>query len=366
MTSNSSPPRFRFGVIGCGRVVQELHLPAWSLVPEAELVAICDSASSALRAVARQAPAARQYAKLQDFLEEGSDLSFVVMATPGASHAAIGEQVLRRRLNLLVEKPLALDAAAARRLYELADTMGVELTCVHNYRFRENTQRAIDLFQKGALGHIVAVNARFRSGPLFGELAAWRRKERESRTLLFDFGIHLVDIALLCLGQVDSVRFVDADLDSAGLQRVVFGTTHHNGARGSFDFMLDAASASAEIEVLGESRALALQFYPDGLRELPRLDTPLHRCLSEGRRLYDYAGAVVAERLFRRVSHRTLSHARLFQAFIGSLKGLAPNPVPHEEVLRTIELIDLIAERVYAGPRLSRPGAVAAENAMPR
>jgi predicted dehydrogenase len=158
MTSNRTVPPLCFGLIGCGRVVQELHLPAWSLVPEAKLTAICDSASGPLRAVAHWYPAVRQYTELEHFLEESSDLSFVVLATPGASHISIGEKVLRCKLDLLVEKPLALDTGTARQLYELADTMGVVLTCIHNYRFRENTQRALGMFQKGALGDIVAIN----------------------------------------------------------------------------------------------------------------------------------------------------------------------------------------------------------------
>lgn len=225
--------------------------------------------------------------------------------------------------------------------------MGVALTCIHNYRFRENTLRALSIYRKEALGGIAGVNVHFRSGPLFSESSAWRKRERESRTLLFDFGIHPVDIALLFLGPVASVRFVDADIDSAGLQRVVFGTIHRNGARGVFDLMLDASSAGSEIEVLGESRALVIQFYPEGLRLLPAADTPLHRALSEGRRLYDYTRAALGDRLLRRVSHRALSHARLFDAFVASLRERGPNPVPRDDVLRTIDLLDDVAKLAY-------------------
>jgi predicted dehydrogenase len=355
MTSNGSRPRLRFGLIGCGRVVQELHLPAWSVIPEAELAAVCDQAPLALRAARRWAPAARVYTELRDFIAESSDLSFVVLATPGASHVGIGEQVLRRGLHLLVEKPLAVDGVGARRLYDLADAAGVALTCIHNYRFRENTLRALSIRRKGALGDIAAVNVHFRSGPLFSEPAAWRKRERESRTLLFDFGIHQVDIALLFLGAAVSVRFVDAEVDSAGLQRVVFGTSHHNGAQGVFDLMLDASSASAEIEVLGELRSLALQFYPEGLRLLPARDTPLHRGLSEGRRLYGYTRAVLGDKLLRRVSRRALPHARLFRAFVAALQGQSPNPVPREEALGTIDLLDEVAKVAYGARHFSRP-----------
>jgi predicted dehydrogenase len=222
------------------------------------------------------------------------------------------------------------------------------------------------MFRKGALGDIAAVNVTSRSGPLFAEPSAWRRQERESRTLLFDFGIHLVDIALFFLGPVRSLRFVDADIDSTGLQRVVFSTIHDNGARGTFDFMLDAASASTEIEVFGESQAVALQFFPDGLRVIPSLDTPLHKSLAEAGRLYDYAWGRVGEILLRRVSHRARSHARLFSEYVASLRGRHPNPVPPEQVLQTIELLDTVTARAYGQSQLAGLNPVASKAAALR
>jgi UDP-N-acetyl-2-amino-2-deoxyglucuronate dehydrogenase len=354
MTRDRNPP-IRFGLIGCGRVVQELHLPAWRMIPEASITAICDSDDAALRAVAARLPQARLYSSTDHFLEESSDLSFVVLATPGTSHGAIGGAVLARGLHLLVEKPLALDPVTGRHLYEVAEHSGVTLTCIHNYRFRENSRRALHIFRRGELGDIVAVNVRHRSGSLFAENSAWRRRERESRTLLFDSGVHLADIALLFLGAVDSLGFVDADLDSAGLQRVVFGTRHENGARGIFDFMIDASSSSTIIEILGEAGALELQFYPEGFRMLPARDTPLHRCLGEGMRLYDYAKAAFTDSVIGMVSHRAASHAHLFREFIAAVKNGHSNPVPPAEVLRVIELLDLVAARAYDSPDRDAP-----------
>jgi hypothetical protein len=113
--------------------------------------------------------------------------------------------------------------------------------------------------------------------------------------------------------------------------------------------MIDASSTSTEIEVLGEDRGLALQFFPQGFRKLPARDTPVHRCLGEGRRLLDYAREVVGEKIMRpKCSHRARSHAELFGAFVRALRGEAANPVPGREVLPTIALLDEVARRSYA------------------
>ena len=338
----------RFGLVGCGHVVQELHIPAWSVIPEAKLVAICDSSQTSLDAVSQRVPAARRYTSFDDFIGHSAGLSFVVLATPGATHPALAQKILAKGINLLCEKPLALSAPDAHRMCALADETGAMLTAIHNYRFKENTRQALRAMRKGRLGDVVAVNLKFRSGSLFGEQVPWRRHERQNRTLLFESGIHLVDIAMLFLGPLKSLRFVEADVDSLGIQRVVFGTLHENGARGVFDLMVDASSTSTEIEVLGESAGLTLQFFPQGFRMLPARDNPLHRCLAEGRRLIDFLRDTMNEKVLRpKCPHRARSHADLFSAFVGALRGNEPNPVPGRELLQTIQLLDEVACRAY-------------------
>ena len=300
-------------------------LPAWSAVPEAKLVAICDSSETSLSVVSELVPDARRFNSFDDFLAADANLAFVVLATPGATHPELARRILARGINLLCEKPLALTAIEAQRMCALAEETGATLTAIHNYRFKENAQHALRVMRTRRLGDIVAVNLKFRSGALFSDQVPWRRREREHRTLLFDFAIHMVDLALLFLGPVKSLQFVDADVDSAGLQRVLFGTLHHGGARGVFDLMIDAASTSSDIEVLGESSGLALQFFPQGFRVLPARDNPLHRSLAEGRRLIDFARDTLSDKILRpKCSHRARSHAALFSGFVDAIRGRQP------------------------------------------
>src|SRR5581483_7930053 len=168
--------RLRFGIIGCGGVVQELHLPAWRAIGGVEVAALCDSSAARMAGVGVHYPGARRYQDTDELLYSASDLDFVVLATPGPSHRLLAERVIGRGLHLLCEKPLALELEDARHLFELAARHGVVLTCLHNYRFKENVQQA--LCWRRELGDLVAVNVCFRSGPLFKEQPAWRRQER--------------------------------------------------------------------------------------------------------------------------------------------------------------------------------------------
>lgn len=340
--------KIAFGLVGCGQAAQTLHLPAWAVTRGARLAAICDSSPAALEAVGQKMPGVRRYTNLDQLLSESPDLSFIALATPGAAHMDAAEQILARNLNLLCEKPLALTSRDAQRICDLATANGGLVTCIHNYRFKPNSLRALEVLRSGALGDVVSVSARFRSGPLFSDHSPWRWQERDNRTLLFDWALHFVDLALLFLGPLTSLRFVDADIDGVGLQRVMFGTLHETGARGLFDLMLDAASASTEIEVLGESAGLSLQFFPPGFRMLPRRDTPVHRSLAEGQRTLSYLSQLARQKLGRVVCPEpAASHAALFERFLAASRKQQPNPVPLSEVKSLIGLLDEVAKAAY-------------------
>lgn len=338
---------FRFGIIGCGQVVQELHLPAWTLIKEAELVAACDPSQDALQAVSRWRASIRQYRDLDAFLSREKDLDFVVLATPGASHLEIGSRVVMNGVRLLCEKPLALTLEDAQRLYDIAEAHGVIVMPIHNYRYRDSVLAALAYKARGEVGDVVHVGVRLRSGSLFDEPGLWRRNERTHRVLLFDFGYHFVDLALLFVSRVSSVSFVEAEVDSMGLQYVVFGTLHEGGERGLFELMLDASCRRTEVEVLGEKGAFALDFFPDGFRGLPPLDTPLHRGFSDAKRVLNHLRSSVIEKLPGKVPRRALPHARVFAAFLQALRQERPPAITKEEVLQTIRLLDQVAHQVY-------------------
>jgi len=343
----TSPEVLRYGIIGCGQVVRELHLPAWRAVSGIQLVGICDSFSSALTDMQKACPGVRAFTDLDSFLTELKDLAFVDVATPGPTHVAVIDRVLSRGINILCEKPLALTRSEASRLYFDAERAGIMLTAIHNYRFKKNSQAALAAYRRGILGDVESAVVRFRMGSLFTEQTGWRRRERESRTVLFDFGTHLVDLALLFLGPLDSLRFVDADVDDLGIQRVVFGTAHCNGSRGLFDFIIDAASTSTEIEIQGESRALNLQFFPPGLRFLPARDTPVHRVRGEIGRAVEYIKAAIGERIWGGAGQRAASHSFLFEQFAEALRYGRPNPIRPDDVLRVTALLEDVARHVY-------------------
>lgn len=120
----------RLAVVGTGHLGR-IHARILSTLPGVELVGVVDPVEAARRDVATQfgtMPFAHH-------AELAGRVDAVVLATPTNQHHAIGLELLRQRVHLLVEKPLAADSAQAQELVDVAAREGVVLQVGHIERF---------------------------------------------------------------------------------------------------------------------------------------------------------------------------------------------------------------------------------------
>jgi len=133
---------------------------------------------------------------LDELLE--ADVDGIVIATPSALHAEQAIAALEHGLAVFCQKPLALDAAGARRVVEAARRedrlLGVDLS----YRFTEAGRCVRDVVRSGELGEIRAVDLVFHN--VYGPDKAWSNDPAlAGGGCVLDLGIHLVDLALWAL-----------------------------------------------------------------------------------------------------------------------------------------------------------------------
>jgi predicted dehydrogenase len=117
-------------VVGAGHLGR-IHARIAAALEEVELVAVVDPLESARRSVAQEART-RPVADYRDVIGE---IEAAIIATPTASHHAIGMQLLAGGVPLLIEKPLAPTSAQANDLVALARNKGVALQVGHVERF---------------------------------------------------------------------------------------------------------------------------------------------------------------------------------------------------------------------------------------
>ncbi len=139
---------------------------------------------------------------------EGVDAAIV--ASPSSEHAAHARMAIELGVPVLVEKPLALDAAHAAELDFLARECGTTLSVAMNLREHPGVQALSALVSEGAVGNILRASAWCGSW-----LPAWRsasdyRKSYSARSelgggVLLDVAVHELDYLLCLTGPARSV-----------------------------------------------------------------------------------------------------------------------------------------------------------------
>lgn len=182
------PVVMRIGVIGAGamganhaRVVHTHH----------ELVGIVDADPKTREAVAARhgVPA---YGDLEALLD-AQEAEAVVVATPTVTHEPIATRALQAGLHVLVEKPIAPDLAAARRLIEAADEAGSVLAVGHIERHNPVVAFAKEALEARRFGRPITLSTR--------RVSRFPGRIRDVGCLL-DIGIHDLDVLMHLMGGV--------------------------------------------------------------------------------------------------------------------------------------------------------------------
>jgi scyllo-inositol 2-dehydrogenase (NADP+) len=181
------------GVAGAG-----FHAPLIEATPGLALRVIATSRPETLAA---RRPGPRPMADPREACE-AADVDLVVVATPNDSHEALARMALEAGKHVLVDKPMALSAAAADRLVALAARQGRLLEVFHNRRFDGDFKAVQQLVAAGTLGDLRLFEGRWDR---FRPQAApgWRNTLAHGAGLLWDLGPHLLDQALCLFGTPD-------------------------------------------------------------------------------------------------------------------------------------------------------------------
>lgn len=140
-----------FAIIGTGGVTLQNHLPGLALCPEVRVQAVCDANPATLEAARRQTGAPVASTRWEDVVAR-DDIHAVIIATPNFLHPDIAIAAARHGKHVLCEKPLALNAADARRMAAEADRAHVRHMTAFTYRFVPAMRYLKHLVERGDLG----------------------------------------------------------------------------------------------------------------------------------------------------------------------------------------------------------------------
>ena len=118
-----------------------------------ELAGVAASSPTSAAAAAGELGAARAFDSAEELVRD-SDVDVVHVCTPNHLHLPLAEAALEAGKHVVCEKPLAADAAGARRLAELASQSGLQTGVPFVYRFYPTVREARERVKSGRAGAV--------------------------------------------------------------------------------------------------------------------------------------------------------------------------------------------------------------------
>ena len=161
------------------------------------LYAVCDSDENRLQHISKKYKI-NCYSSLDDLLEKEQGLDACLVCTPTKTHFSIAQKIIKRKINIFVEKPLSFSSVECEELTKLSKQYKVILTTGYIERFNPAVQD---------LKHIIEENT-------YGELLMMEF-HRENRMplhikdvgVIYDTSVHDIDTALFIFDSRPTVVF---------------------------------------------------------------------------------------------------------------------------------------------------------------
>ncbi len=153
----------RAGLVGLGMMGRH-HARVLGSLEGVELVAVCDPMGDAHN-VAGGRPV---FTEVKDLIAAGID--YAMVAAPTAFHEELALELGEAGIHALIEKPLAVDTPAAKRIQEAFAAKGLVGAVGHIERYNPALQQLRERLDKGELGVVYQIATR-RQGPFPARIA---------------------------------------------------------------------------------------------------------------------------------------------------------------------------------------------------
>lgn len=250
-------------IVGTGEWARIAHLPALRAQSEIEVVSCVGRTAAGSGAFAKEHDIPVSATSVQQALDTTS-IDLLCIATPPREHYAACQDGLSAGASVFCEKPITNDAGEAQLLAARASAAGGAHTVGFSFRFDPIVARMRAMLQAGDLGDVWLLEFRQHNSmfhPDTGRERNWKATtEHTPSGALYDFGAHLIDLALWLGGPISDVTSdalclqPDNPLEDLALAQARFS----NGALGSFvaSWILDGSYPGIVVHIHGSKASL--------------------------------------------------------------------------------------------------------------
>jgi predicted dehydrogenase len=194
--------RIGMGLVGPGFVGAH-HIDAVRRLGFVDVVAVAASSESSARRRADALGVPKAYGSFEALVAD-PDVQVVHNTTPNYLHGPVILSALAHRKHVISDKPLAMTADEARRLWEAASNAGVVHAVTFNYRGNPLVQQAREMIARDEIGPVHFVHGSYLQDWLLEATDfSWRLEPEKggASSAIGDIGSHWCDLVQHVIGQ---------------------------------------------------------------------------------------------------------------------------------------------------------------------
>lgn len=324
----------RIGILGVGGIAS-VHMQRLQNQQNVVITALCDANKENLESSGKALAKVKRFTDYKSFLNK-QYIDAVYICIPPFAHCGQVEYAASQKIDIFLEKPIALDMVRAESMAKAIQSNGVICQVGYHMRFGKAVQEFLRLKGEGRTGKPTLLDGFYRCNSLH---APWWRMEAKSGGQLFEQVIHLYDLAMFLFGTPKTVMSMMANLCHTAVE----------------DYTIEDTSASL---ITFEGGAIA--------------SITASNCAVPGK--WESGFTVVCERMvgeFKDANHATFTftdgtepHQVVVEsgddlkeleslAFIEAVRGRLESACPIEQGLRSLLLVDSLKRSAKAGRLMS-------------
>jgi Predicted dehydrogenases and related proteins len=246
---------FKWGIIGPGNIARDFTRDLQLVRTDQRVVAVLSHQAQSADQFAQEFNTPGSYTDIEDFLDH-EGIQAIYIASPHPHHFEQTLACLEKKIPVLCEKPLTINAAQAEKLVETSRSRQCFLMEGMWIRFLPSIQLVLSLLAQGRIGKIISVKA---------SMGYKAPQDPDSRYFnpalgggsLLDLGIYPVFLATLLLGPPDTIKAIGT-LSDDGIDEDCSMLFHYDSGQHAILESSLLAQSDLPAEIIGESGSIRI------------------------------------------------------------------------------------------------------------
>lgn len=196
----------KLGLIGCGAIAKQYHMPALLRTPGCKIVAVCDIIPERADYAAKffGLDQSRSYYEAEGLLNL-DEVDAVIILTPNYNHCEMTVRAAEHYKHVFVTKPMARSESECKRMIEACSDKGVQLFVSFMHRYLTGIREAKEMISRGDIGKVQMVRVLNAPGATSTVSEWFYKKENVGGGAVIDIGVHGIDIVRYLIGEIKQV-----------------------------------------------------------------------------------------------------------------------------------------------------------------